>query len=289
MAEFVALMPHRGRGLTAHDGTSRSSNNNNKDEGRERGSTQLPVNDETRPIFASLARIQMQVEALEALHLGQLVELRAEKRELVRDAVEKLRSECHFSREMIYVYNCTTQKLAEGGHDNPRPLNMAELRMRHNIAMFMECRLMSQVRAVWAAQRAQEERLIDATARRVKARFGTTDAAGGEVYNRGEMGAEHAREVARRLVATGNEERLFFLARDELERVMHTRDAVLELEREMHGLLQLFSDLQLLVQGQHEQLVQLQQSVERSCQSIAAGAQHMQAAKAHAKRCCSVL
>ncbi|RNF06510.1 hypothetical protein TraAM80_04014 [Trypanosoma rangeli] len=282
MAEFIALVPHHEQRPAPHGGTS---NDNRHD----RNSTWLPVNDETRPIFTSLSKIRLQVEALEALHLGQLVELRAEKRERVRDAVEKLCSECHFSREMIHMYNCTTQKLAEGIHDNPYPLNMAELRMRHNIAMFMEYQLMSWVRAVWEAQKVQEERLIDATARRVKARFGMTDAGGGEISNKGEMSVEHAREVARRLVVTGNEERLFLLARDELERVMCTRDAVLELERDMRDLLQLFSDLQLLVQGQHDQLTMIQQSLERSCQRVVVGAQHIQMSKKYAKPCCAVL
>ncbi|ESS67862.1 hypothetical protein TCDM_03361 [Trypanosoma cruzi Dm28c] len=288
MAEFISLVPHRGRGAASH-GNIYGGNVNNGCEGTERSAMWLPIDDETRPIFTSLSKIRQQVEALEALHVEQLVEMCARKREAVHDAVERICSECHLSREMIHKYNCATKQLAEGVNTKHRPINTAELRMRHNIAMFMECQLMQNVRTMWMEQKAQEERLVDATARRLKARFGVVGNSVNENFNRGEMTVEHSLEIARRLVATGNEDRSFSLARDELERVTRTRDAVLELEQEMQDLLQLFSDLQLLLQGQHEQLILIQQNVEKSCQNLVASAEHLQAAKQHKKKSCCVL
>ncbi|KEG12977.1 hypothetical protein DQ04_01291070 [Trypanosoma grayi] len=293
MAEFLSFVPCRAyiNSQTAPVTTSTTvikANNVSSSS----SSCFLPIDNETKPIFDALSGIQQMVEGLGVLHVAQLVESRAETRQCVYNAVEKVGASCHACREMIAVYDNTTQQMERDiSIGSGCRLNTAELQVRRNIVAFMERQLMLHLHSAWVAQRVHEERLIEVTTRRVKVRFATAGAGGDNCDNSlaSGIGDAHARGMAQKLLATGNEDQLFFLARDELERVMRTRDAVLELEREMQEILKLFGELHYLVYEQHECLFTVQEHVNRGNRNIEVAVENLKKAKHHQKACCFVM
>ncbi|ORC92243.1 uncharacterized protein TM35_000044570 [Trypanosoma theileri] len=291
MPEFLSLCGKHKHHRSAKPNAESNSNSNSS-------SMNLPINDETKYIFSTLNDIRQLMTTLTLLHKTRLLDSSNEKREVVHNTMEEIRLMCHSCREMIINYDHHTQEKEEELAKGIPSMNTAEIRMRYNIAAFMEYQLMAEVRSVWMEQKKHEEKLIEATARRIKARFLLTQSSKSSDNNNNNNRAtddsfvleeSELREIAQQILATGNEGRLFFLARDELERVMRTRDAVLELEREMQDLLNLFSDLFFLVNEQHDRLLKVQENVQKSNENLERGMRQLTEAKHHEKSCCNVI
>ncbi|KAH9601708.1 hypothetical protein LSM04_006369 [Trypanosoma melophagium] len=255
--------------------------------------TRLPINEETKSVFSTLDDIRQLMTTVALLHNARLIDSTIEKREVVHDTMEKINLLCHSCREKIITYDRKTKERERELVKGIPSINTAELRMRYNIASFMEHQLMREVRNIWMVQKRHEEKLVESTARRIKARFMLTHNNSGDNQNSMDNSSvveeSQLRELAQQVLATGNEGRLFFLARDELERVMQTRNAVLELEQEMQDLLNLFSDLYFLVNDQHDRLIKVQENIEQYNRNLERGMTQLKEAKHHQKRCCNVI
>ena len=137
---------------------------------------------------------------------------------------------------------------------------------------------MEVTKGAWDMQHEHDSKRTNQVSKRLQARF--TDDDGRQL-----MAPEEAQSIAKRLVASGNEDQMFSLARDELEKAMERKEAVLEIERSMRELYQMFCDLNVLVMDQGEGMDSMEKNVESANSAIRKGQKDLHTAKKHQSKC----
>lgn len=181
------------------------------------------------------------------------------------------------TKNMITALNERTKHLAAKGASE------TDLRIRQHVFTSLSKKLIEVTRGAWDMQNEHQMDLKNQVARRLKIRYTNPDGSSG-------MSDEDAQRLAQKLVQTGNQDQIFLLARDELERAMETRDAVAEIERSMRELHQMFCDLNLLIQDQGEGMDVVQSTVQTAADRVEAGNNDLRLARKYqSKTCCAAM
>lgn len=238
---------------------------------------------ELEPIHAKLDSLKTHTLRLEDLQLQYLAEGEKRTQKKIENAINCINKDALAVKALIGTFEQKTQQMiqASGGL-----LQQNIIDMRNNEIGHCGKKLVEYTKGAWDMQKEHEKKRTNQAARRLKVRFANDTTCGGR-DGKGEAGIsdEDAQRIAAQLVQTGNDDQLFLLARDELEKAMATRDAVLEIERSMRELYQMFCDLNVLVVEQGKGVDEVGKMVHKASKNMEKGNKELKAAKRHQKAC----
>lgn len=216
---------------------------------------------ELDPIHANLEELRAKTRKLEDLQYEFLSDNDKRTQKKIERMIDSINKQALSTKELIMQFGRRTEELeAKGGRGAER----GAMEMRRN--QFQACgrNLVEVTKGAWTMQQEHEAKRTNQVSKRLQARF--TDDDGRQL-----MAPEEAQAIAKRLVVSGNEDQLFSLARDELEKAMDRKEAVLEIERSMRELYQMFCDLNVLVMDQGEVMDVMEKNVENANSAIRKG------------------
>lgn len=221
-----------------------------------------------------LRRLNSELEETQAHHLA-MGDRRSAKR--IEKLIGDLARESQATRNLIVQFGNETQRL-----EARKSINASQVAMRKNVFENLIHKLDEVTRGGWDRQKQHEQNVTKQVEKRLRVRF--TDHSGKLT-----LPEEDVSRIAKQLVDCGAEEEVFLLAKDELDKATRTRDAVRELEREMHDLYLVFCDLNTLVVEQGEGLQLASDNVTRANDNVQVGREKLVEARKLQRRCCNVM
>jgi syntaxin 1A/syntaxin 1B/2/3 len=174
-------------------------------------------------------------------------------------------------------FNGKTNEMAANRSANPSVLDI-----RRNQFKSLARKLSEVTKESYDLQKEHVTNVTKQVSKRLQVRFSNDD-------GKSTISESDADVFAKKLVETGNEDQLFVLAREELEKAMATKEAVKELEREMRELYIVFTDLHELVMHQGEGVTAMADSVDTAAENLDKGYKNLRKAKEYQKKsCCAV-
>ena len=231
---------------------------------------------ELDPIYARLESLRGHTLRLEELQLAYLADNERRTQRKIEAAMNAINKDALEVKALMGRFEQSTQHMAAEGRVQA---NIIE--MRKNQHSNLGKKLVEYTKNAWTMQRDHEKKRTKQAATRLKMRFAGTTAPDGSVG----MADDEAERIAAQLVQTGNDDQLFVLARDELERAMATKDQVLEIERAMRELYQMFCDLNVLVVEQGESMNEVERLVKSTTKNVVKGNKELKKAKKHQRAC----
>lgn len=231
---------------------------------------------EIDPIQSNLEELRAKTRKLEDLQYEYLADNDKRTQKKIERIVDSINKQALATKELIVIFGRKTDEMEHNG--GKRGADRGTIEMRRN--QFQGCgrNLVEVTKGAWDMQHEHDSKRTNQVSKRLQARF--TDDDGRQL-----MAPEEAQSIAKRLVASGNEDQMFSLARDELEKAMERKEAVLEIERSMRELYQMFCDLNVLVMDQGEGMDSMEKNVESANNAIRKGQKDLHKAKKHQSKC----
>eukprot|EP00744_Colponema_vietnamica_P010176 GILI01014409.1.p1 GENE.GILI01014409.1~~GILI01014409.1.p1 ORF type:complete len:255 (-),score=59.11 GILI01014409.1:105-869(-) len=227
---------------------------------------------ELDPIHAKLEGLRNLTGKLEDLQLQFLSDGEKRTQKKIENTINAINKDAMEIKNMMGKFDQQTQSLIKKGTQQ----NIIDIRRNQ----YSNCgkKLVEVTKGAWDMQKDHEEKRTNQAAKRLKVRFADNNNGKG-------MSDAEATRIASHLIQTGNEDQLFLLARDELERAMVTKEAVLEIEKAMRELYQMFCDLNVLVVEQGENMDTIETTVNKTTDMMQKGNQQLKDAKRHQRAC----
>ena len=233
------------------------------------------LTDEISPILSKLEVLRKHKVSLEDAQQEYLADNSKQTEKVVTDYIDRINRDAAAVRSMIDAVEAKTAAMVNKKEDSPL------VEIRRNQSRNLLQKLLEVSEGTWNSQDAHSKEVTKQIAKRLRVRF--SDSNGKDT-----LGDQHSMDLAQKLVETGNQDQLYSLAREELEKALTTRDAMVELERSMRELYQMFCDLHVIVAEQTDGVKVVHDNVHSAEQKLRNGARDLEKAKKLQRSCCSI-
>lgn len=229
---------------------------------------------ELQPITEKLQELQSISNELEELQNKYLEDNSKRTYKDIEKHVQQINVIAVDVKGLLTRFSDETTRLAAKGASN------TTIRMRKNQFTMLSRRLIDVTKNVWEKENQHQDDVKGQVARRLQIRYTKPDGT--------TLPDDEAKNMATKLVENNRQDQVFTAALDELERVMRLKDEVLQLEREMLVLHQMFCDLAVLIDDQGCGVEQVDHTVKEAHRNIEAGEADLKLARKYQGKCCAV-
>lgn len=212
---------------------------------------------EVAPIQERLDTLRVMNKELDGLQREYLLEQNKELQQRIDRLVAGIGGVSLETNQLVNSLNAKTQVMRKKG------ASTTTIRLRNTQFTMLSNQLIELTKATWNNQNKHNTSVKNSVARRLKVRYASDD---GKTLT-----DDEADVMATQLVESNQTDQVFALAREELVRVMRTKEEMAEIEFAMRTLHRIFIDMQLMVEEQSEAVDVIGQNVETAHTNIEKG------------------